>query len=200
MAAAASSVQRIGRRNRLLRLPAVGDNAAMQTEPSNAEPPKHKRRWFQYSLRSLMIFVALVAVVCGYVGWQAKIVRERRAMRAEINRLGGDCVASPITKPEFMSVEPGDFRLLANLPSFAPLIDGNDDEEPSKIRRWLGDLIVWGIWLPDGVSHSDAVRFAKCFPEASVWQGDPSELTGQGPRTLHDLLGKVHGAGLTRPP
>jgi hypothetical protein len=38
-------------RNRLLLLPAVKDNAAMQTEPSKAEPPKRKRRWFQFSLR-----------------------------------------------------------------------------------------------------------------------------------------------------
>ena len=29
--------------------------------------PKRKRRWFQFSLRSLMIGVTLMAVVCGYV-------------------------------------------------------------------------------------------------------------------------------------
>jgi hypothetical protein len=29
----------------------------MQTEPSEAEPPKRKRRWFQFSLRTLMIVV-----------------------------------------------------------------------------------------------------------------------------------------------
>jgi hypothetical protein len=40
----------------LLRLPAVGDNAAMEAEPPEAEPPKRKRRWFQFSLRTLMIF------------------------------------------------------------------------------------------------------------------------------------------------
>jgi hypothetical protein len=31
-----------------------------------------------------MIAVALLAVACGYVGWQARIVRERRA---ELNRV-----------------------------------------------------------------------------------------------------------------
>jgi hypothetical protein len=41
-----------------LRLPAVTDNAAMQTEPPKADPPKRKRRWFQFSLRSLMIFAS----------------------------------------------------------------------------------------------------------------------------------------------
>jgi hypothetical protein len=32
----------------------------------------------QFSLRSLMIVVTLLAVPCAYFGWQAKIVRERR--------------------------------------------------------------------------------------------------------------------------
>jgi hypothetical protein len=41
----------------LLRLVAVGDNAAME-----AEPPKRKRRWFQFSLRSLLIFTVLCAI------------------------------------------------------------------------------------------------------------------------------------------
>jgi hypothetical protein len=46
----------------LLRLLAVGDNAAMQSEPPKAEPPKRKRRWFQFSLRTLMIFTLICAV------------------------------------------------------------------------------------------------------------------------------------------
>jgi hypothetical protein len=48
----------------LLRLPAVADNAAMQTETPNVEPPKRKRRWFQFSLRTLLICVTLLAAVC----------------------------------------------------------------------------------------------------------------------------------------
>jgi hypothetical protein len=34
--------------NLLLRLPAVGDNGAMEAEPTKVEPPKRKRRWFRY--------------------------------------------------------------------------------------------------------------------------------------------------------
>ncbi len=37
----------------------------------------------QFRLRTLMIVVTLLAVPLGYVGWQAKIVREREAL---INR------------------------------------------------------------------------------------------------------------------
>jgi hypothetical protein len=63
--------------NPLFRLPAVGDNAGMEAEPPKADPPKRKRRWFQFSLRTLMILVTLLAVPCAYVGWQAPIVQER---------------------------------------------------------------------------------------------------------------------------
>jgi hypothetical protein len=34
----------------LLPLPTVQDNVAMQAEPPNANTPKRKRRWFQFSL------------------------------------------------------------------------------------------------------------------------------------------------------
>ena len=52
----------------------------MQTEPPKADPPKRKRRWFQFSLRSLMIGVTLLAVVCGYFGCRAKIIRHWTAL------------------------------------------------------------------------------------------------------------------------
>ena len=38
----------MGHQNSLLQLPAVKDNAAMETEP------KRQRRWFQFSLRTLV--------------------------------------------------------------------------------------------------------------------------------------------------
>jgi hypothetical protein len=46
--------------NPLLRLPAVEDNAAMRSDPPKAEQPKRKGRWFQFSLRTLMIVAAVV--------------------------------------------------------------------------------------------------------------------------------------------
>ena len=47
----------------LLRLLAVGDNAAVQTEPPKADPPKRKRRWLQFSLRTLLIGVTVICAV-----------------------------------------------------------------------------------------------------------------------------------------
>jgi hypothetical protein len=54
----------------------------METEQSNTEPPKRKRRWFQFSLRTLMIGVTLLAVVCGYFGRQIELVKERKGFGA----------------------------------------------------------------------------------------------------------------------
>ncbi len=52
------------------------------------------RRRFQFRLRTLMIVVAVVAIPCAYVGWQAKIVRERRALLDSIKAAGGFVTAA----------------------------------------------------------------------------------------------------------
>jgi hypothetical protein len=52
-----------GAEQRCPRLPVVGDNGAMEAEPPKADPPKHNRRSFRFSLRTLMIVVAIVAVL-----------------------------------------------------------------------------------------------------------------------------------------
>lgn len=68
--------------NLLPPLPAAGDNAVMEaerplTDPPDTAPPKRKRRWFQFSLRTL-----------GYVGWQVRVVRERKAL-SEVGAIAG---------------------------------------------------------------------------------------------------------------
>jgi hypothetical protein len=58
----------------------------MPIEPLNAEPPKRKRRWFQFSLRTLMIGVTVLAVGCWIGVDRARLIRERdeALRRAEI--------------------------------------------------------------------------------------------------------------------
>ena len=62
----------------------------MPTEPSKAEPPKRQRRWFQFSLRSLLIFTAIVAVCCGWMGRRIEQKRNEREAVEAISKLGGE--------------------------------------------------------------------------------------------------------------
>ncbi len=59
--------------------PAPADNAAMDADPPISDPPKRKRRWYQFSLRTLLIGVSLLAAICGYVKRQYEIVQERQS-------------------------------------------------------------------------------------------------------------------------
>jgi hypothetical protein len=61
----------------------------MQTEPPKAEPPKRKRRWFQFSLRSLLIFTAVCAVSAGWLGRRIEQKRIERVAVEAIVRMGG---------------------------------------------------------------------------------------------------------------
>ena len=58
----------------MLRAPAVVDNAGM------IDPPKCKRRLFQFSLRMLLIVTVVVAIGAGWLG--RKIERKRREREA----------------------------------------------------------------------------------------------------------------------
>lgn len=51
---------------------------------------KPKRRWFQYSLRSLFLLATVCAVVCGLVVHKLRVDQDRRKIRLEFRRLGGD--------------------------------------------------------------------------------------------------------------
>ncbi len=62
----------------------------MDAEPPRVTAPERKRRWFQFSLRTLMIFVVAVAVPCAWLGhWQSQKRREQAAVDALV-RTGAD--------------------------------------------------------------------------------------------------------------
>ena len=61
----------------------------MEAEPIKADPPKRKRRWFQFSLRSLLIFTAIAAVACGWLGRKIEQKRREHEAAEAIRKLGG---------------------------------------------------------------------------------------------------------------
>ena len=50
----------------------------MPTEPTKADPPKRKRRWFQFSLRTLLIFTLICAIPCAWLGHKIERKRQER--------------------------------------------------------------------------------------------------------------------------
>jgi hypothetical protein len=102
--------------------------------------PFPPRRRFQFRLRTLMIGVTLLAVLCAYVGWQAKIVRERRAMLGTIDAAGG----------RYLVINEGDVP--AGMAG------------PGWIRRLLGDVAVVEIDFHTSSLSQDDLK--EKFPEA----------------------------------
>ncbi len=125
------------------------------------------RPHFQFRLRTLMIAVTLLAVACGYVGSQAKIVRERESVLADIENAGGGVFSDARTNSVFWNrfpVWPDD--AIASLDSDAQ----KQTPARSLVRSLLGDEGVLVIWLPDTTAHSQEMRIRKCIPEAYIWR------------------------------
>jgi hypothetical protein len=104
------------------------------------------RRRFQFRLRTLMIVVTLIAVPCAYVGWQAKIVRDRKAWLAR------QPIQRRIDGPKIIK----------------ELAQGDPTRSPSKIRLWLGDKSVEYIGIPISSNPEELKLAASLFPEAVI--------------------------------
>jgi hypothetical protein len=132
----------------------------MQAEPPESDPPKRKRRWFQFSLRTLLIGVTLFCmVVGGYVGSQAKIVKERKTMLAYI-------LNSTDTQRGVWSAP-------------RPLEEGY---EIPWIRDLLGDQAVSAFALPVSADKEHTYQIHALFPEALImfvsWENGSPRFAG----------------------
>ena len=157
----------------MLPLPAAADNAAMQTEPHKTDPPKRKRHWFQFSLRSLMIGVMLFAILGGYVGRQVEIVKERELMAAA---------------PGVDSVVAADAR--DNITALSSGTGGahRSDDSWEKIpwfRKWLGDRYYLGLSIDKLASDDEIARYKEAFPEATIMRRPPGGMIELWRRVTH---------------
>jgi hypothetical protein len=124
----------------------------MQTESPKADPPKRKRRWFQFSLRTLMIGVTVFCVVIGgYTVWQKKIVKERQEWLHAHSR-----------QPD--------------LPKITGLRIGDDKQRPGLIRCWLGDEPQEYLKL-ENPAHEEIEAAHQLFPEANFFMFWPRTQT-----------------------
>ena len=115
--------------------------AGMDEKRDNAAPKPRRR--LQFSLRTLLIVVAMLGVLFAvgrYVADQAKIVAERKAW---IEAHGRGWVTGTV-----------DFA------------QGDPEKRPSIIRRWLGDVAADNIEVHG--SNTDLKVAAALFPEANI--------------------------------
>jgi hypothetical protein len=114
----------------------------IEASVSKAEPPKRNRRWFQFSLRTLLLLITLAAIWCG---WQAHLVSERKATSGTLREKGATFI-TPDTKR--------DASLGVSL----------------WLRvHFIGDSPIDAIWLPRArFSEKDAANVRAIFPEAKV--------------------------------
>jgi hypothetical protein len=93
------------------------------------------RRRFRFRLRTLLIFVMLLAIPLGWTGCQAKIVRTRRALLMHVISRGGEYFVTEMASGERVYYVVG-----ANASLYFPvpnkvLAERDWNAEPSGIRR-----------------------------------------------------------------
>ena len=115
------------------------------------------RRWFRFSLRTLLVLVTLVAC---WLGWEASVVRGRKQLMKE------------------MELRPGVRFLTSDLYLFY-MGQGTPPKavaRVSQLRRWLGDKAIQEIEYQRGfhnLSPQEVATLARTFPEAIVHETDP---------------------------
>ena len=74
----------------------VMTNDMMASIPQQS--PKPRRRWFRFSLRSLLLFVVLVGIPLGWLGSKVNRARKQRAVVAELQKLGARFIYDPVNE------------------------------------------------------------------------------------------------------
>jgi hypothetical protein len=111
-----------------------------------------KRRWFQFSLRTLFVVVTVFAI---WLGWQLKTVRDRKVLADWIAENGG----------RVFYVE--DHHYAA--------IDEQKREWISPVRRLLGDQVTTSVYIPQSATRDEIELISKIFPLAEHSAGGSKE-------------------------
>ncbi len=160
---------------------------AMSSEPSN-----RKRRWFQFSLRSLLVIVTLFCVIGGWLGNEYRIVRARKALVQRIFENGnmqerwGIVFYSPTINSSGQKSD--GWAGIGFVPNEAmtSLTRGGGQSRPSIVRRWLGDSDqrICVICIPASAETAETTAASELFPEARIYRSSEAEiallLSGRG--------------------
>jgi hypothetical protein len=114
-----------------------------------------RRRWFQLSLRTLFVLVAMLGCALGWVGFQWQVVRQRSKMLTwiENRHVGSPAITTWTSPPDYMQ-------------------DGQPLGIP-WIRRLLGDQWHLTIMLRKDKFDSEEIDLVtRTFPEAAICIGE----------------------------
>jgi hypothetical protein len=115
-----------------------------------------RRRWLQFSMRTMFVVVALLAVVLAWLAWDLRQVRARKAAADWLSEqtviLGFDDVRSRREPHLFVLVREGD-----------------PDYDLGPICKWLGDQEAPSIYFIERSPTEEELDALKVFPEASIY-------------------------------
>jgi hypothetical protein len=123
----------------------------MDEKPENAAPKPRRR--LQFSLRTLLIFVTLIATLAAILGWQLNFIRERQAALMWLKQGAG------------WSITTAEYEQLPDQPPHDP---ASPSRQIPKWRRWLGDEPIASIGFERKISTADRERVRRLFPEAEI--------------------------------
>jgi hypothetical protein len=110
-------------------------------------PSKLRRRWFQFSLGTLLVLVTVFAI---WLGWELKFIRDRKNFLALLNEY------------EAAELKDGGFTAWINTPVF-------DEPTLPFWRPWMGDYPRGVVLLPGNTTEEHLQMARRLFPEAKYF-------------------------------
>ena len=119
--------------------------------------PRH-RRLFRFSLRTMLVVVALVGC---WLGWERHIVNGRAAVRQAIEKAGGtfytgDFVPGPVPRPPERRPKPSSWiRRQLGDKSVGLINLHNERWDVKTVKSWFPEADLCGAAISDGEDPSD---------------------------------------------
>ncbi len=161
----------------------------MTTDSPNAVPVHRRRRWLQFSLRSLLLFTVICAVVAGWLG--RFIVRKHRDREivAALVRLGGS-VRYDYQDANFRGEPPGPqwLRSLFGENLFSEVEEAGLDEATDSILALIGELKQLKTFRVNGHKVTDAgLAYVKGLTHLETLELWNTKITDAGLASLRGL-------------
>ena len=104
--------------------------------------PRYRRRWLQYSLRTLMLFMLVCTFPSAWVGWKLDETRLEQAVVADVEALGGRVDYHKVKGPpwitrHFRKVKVVDFESLPITDDELQQLEGMAGLEGLRLRNTL---------------------------------------------------------------